>query len=77
MERPQPTTQLILELTSGRNGRSNLVRPAHHGLYETLLNGLYSNLNLDEVIAFAAASWQMRDEDLRSFMALVRSTDIY
>lgn len=77
MKRPQPTKQLVMELTSGRNGRSNLVRPAHHGLYETPLDGLYTNLNLDEVIAFAGASWQLRDGDLRSFAALVRSEDIY
>jgi len=77
MERPQPTKQLVIELTSGKKGRSNLVRAAHHGLYETSLNGLYSDLNLDEVIAFAGASWQLRDEDLRSFAAFVRSSDIY
>lgn len=77
MKRPQPTKQLIMELTGGRNGRSSLVRPAHHGLYETPLDGLYSNLNLDEVIAFAGASWQLRDEDLRSFAAFVVSAGVY
>lgn len=77
MKRPQPTKKFVMELTSGKNGRSNLVRAVHHGLYETPLGGLYSDLNSDEVIAFAGASWQLRDEDLRSFAAFVRSSDIY
>jgi len=74
MERPQPTTQLILELTGGNQG---LVSAAHHGLYETPLDRLYTNLNLDEVIVFAATSWGLRSKDLESFAAVVRFGDVY
>lgn len=75
MERPQPTIELILTMTGGNQG---LVRAAHHGLYEVPLNGLYTDLNLDEVIAFAAASWQWRRKDLAEFIApLAQLENIY
>ena len=74
MERPLPTIEFVLGVTGGNQ---RLVSTAHHGLYEVPLSGLYTNLNLDEVIVFAATSWESRSKDLESFAALVRSGNIY
>ena len=74
MERSLPTTQLILAITGGNQG---LVSAAHHGLYEAPLDRLYTDLNLNEVIVFAATSWGLRSSDLGSFATVVRSGNIY
>ena len=74
MERPLPTIEFVLGVTGGNQ---RLVSTAHHGLYEVPLSGLYTNLNLDEVLVFAATSWGLRSKDLESFAALVRSGNIY
>lgn len=60
MKQPKPTSQLIQELCAG-TGRQSFIESVHHGLYETPLGDFYSALNIDEVVAFAAASWQLRD----------------
>ena len=74
MERSLPTTELILAITGGNQG---LVSAAHHGLYEAPLDRLYTDLNLNEVIVFAATSWGLRSSDLGSFATVVRSGNIY
>lgn len=57
----KPTIRLIQELCAG-NGRQAFIENAHHGLAETPLGDFYNDLNLDEVVAFAAASWADRSE---------------
>lgn len=74
MERPEPTTELILEVTGGN---SYLLSCTHHGLYETPLHGFSTNLNVDEKIVFPAISWLSRKDDLTSVKDLVQSGDIY
>jgi hypothetical protein len=56
--RPKPTRQLLTELCGGNQG---LISAAHHGLVETPLDQFYPNLDLDEVVTFAASSWKSRD----------------
>lgn len=74
MERPQPTTQLILEVTGYNKG---LISAAHHGLYETPLNEFSSNLNLDEMLVVSAESWLGRKDDSKTVIELVQSGNIY
>jgi hypothetical protein len=59
MHRPKPTKRLILQ-----TGYS-LVESIHHGLAEVSLKEVYRHLNLEETLAFASASWKLRDQDLR------------
>lgn len=56
--RPVPTQQLLLERCGEDQG---LLGSIHHGLYEASLSRLYPHLDLDEVLAFAAASWLLRN----------------
>ena len=74
MERPLPTTQLILELTCSNQG---LISAAHHGLYETSLSKFYPHLDLDEGLAFETSSWRSRKENPVLFTGVVLLQDIY
>ena len=62
LTRPRPTKEIIAALCGGDNYLSNSL---HHGVYELPLNNFYPLLDLEELAAFAAGSWVMRDrEDL-------------
>ena len=74
MERPKPTSRLITEVCGEDN---TLISSFHHGLYETPLNEIYSNLNFDELAAFAASSWKSREKKNSNFGAVVNGGDIY
>lgn len=60
MKRAKLTNQLIQELCAGTE-RQAFIESVHHGLAEVPLSGIYAHLNLDEVLTFAAASWQLRN----------------
>ncbi len=74
MRRPTPTKDIILALGGNDHG---LLSSAHHGLYEVPLSDFYPHLDLDEVIAFAASSWQARAINNEDFMHTLESGDIY
>jgi hypothetical protein len=74
MERPIPTERLILELTGSNEG---LVSAAYKGLRETSLREFYPYLDLDEVIAFEAASWGKRHNEPDTFPVEIAVSDIY
>jgi len=60
LKRPKPPSTLIMEIC--RNSQP-LIECAHHGLAEVSLRDFYPYLNLDEVIAFAAASFSYREKE--------------
>ena len=69
-KRPKPA--VILMYVCGTEVSSSLIESTHHGLYETAsLRRVYPYLNLDELIAFAAASWEIRKTELDSFKAVL------
>ncbi len=74
VKRPEPPKELILAVT-GRN--DNLIRAAHHGLFETTLREFYPHLNLEELLAFAAGSWKMRRRYPETFAEFVSNHNIY
>src|SRR3989344_2027244 len=59
-KRPKPTRLLIQELTGDDR---TLVESLHHGLDEcTSLSTIYINLDLDELVAFAASTRKGREK---------------
>ncbi len=74
MKRPVPTIELILAMTGSKR---TLVSTTHHGLYEVPLSDLYTDLNLGEIIAFAAGSWKIRKGGINSFAEFVKSATTY
>lgn len=73
-ERPKPTKQLMIELCGGR---SYLIGSVHHGLFEVPLNGFYPNLDLNEAVAFAAGSWDIRNASVHNLRQNIDNRDIY
>jgi hypothetical protein len=53
---------LITEICGGNNA---LISSVHHGLAEVDMSSLFPHLDLDELIMFAAASWQIRQFENR------------
>jgi hypothetical protein len=71
--RPVPTKAIIAALC----GRDNyLLNSVHHVLCELPLSKFYPLLDLDELAAFAAGSWTIRDKHLRDMNSITR-TSIY
>ncbi len=74
MKRPIPTKQLLIEL-SGND--KTLIASMHHGLYELSLKDFYSNLDLEELLVFAASSWKAREKDFNAFSYSIKNLDVY
>lgn len=72
--RPKPTKQLLIELCGGNQG---LIGSVHHGLSEVPLNEFYSNLNLNETIAFAAGSWDTRHRSVHNLGQNIDARSVY
>ena len=65
-KRPGPTGPLIEDICGSNQG---LIGAVHHGLHECpALKGFYPSLDLDELLAFAAGSWDMRKYDSGAFL---------
>lgn len=60
MQRPNPTKQLIMDITGGN---THLLECIHHGLFETNLSEVYKVLDLKELLAFAGGSWKRRSTE--------------
>ncbi len=72
-QRPKPTKDIIAAMC----GRDNyLLNSVHHGLRELPLASFYPLLDLEELAAFAAGSWVMRDSEPNNVMPLTK-TGIY
>ena len=69
--RPLPTNQIIAGIVSNDQ---RLAEAMHHGLAEIPLQDIYTFLDFDELLAFAAASWEIRNIDSRFFN---KNGDIY
>ena len=74
MERPKPTKKLIMELC-GEDPR--LISSLHHGLYENPMYGIYPLINLDDLIVFSAASWNLRKKYGRQLEGLFLKARLY
>lgn len=72
--RPTPTIRLILGLIGGDE---KLLKKVYRGLNETSLNGIYSNLNLDEALAFAGISWGERWRDINQYATQTGQMELY
>jgi len=71
MEREAPTKKLLIELSGGDE---SLISSLHHGLFEApVLANFYPHLNLDELVVFAAQSWEFRSERDAEFLHLLQS----
>jgi len=55
----------------------HLINCAYSGLFDAPLNDFYPVLDLDDVIAFGAASYKLRKFDYDSFANFVKSENIY
>jgi len=75
MIRPKPTKELIIEICSGKTGGQRFIEHVHHGLIETPLSDLYPVLDLDELIAFEAGSWQLRNNN--GLRINTQTSDVY
>lgn len=73
-KKPNPTVKLITELTGANN---DLLGCIHHGLAEVPLNLVYSHLDLDEALAFAASSWRARDKHFEKFSSFAGTAGLY
>lgn len=71
MERPKPTKKIILGLV-GHN--SFLAEAVHHGLADVPIGSIYPYLNLDEAVAFAAASRKFMESNPRLVGLTVRGS---
>jgi|SRR3989338_7151907 len=69
--RPIPTNQIIAGLV-GNDQR--LAEAMHHGLAEIPFQDIYPFLDFDELLAFAAASWELRSRNSKLFN---KNGDIY
>jgi hypothetical protein len=58
--RPLPSQQIITELCYGTQRWKSFIANVQHGLHEVSLAELYPQLDLDEVVAFAEGSWELR-----------------
>ena len=74
MKRRSPSSKILTEIV-GDN--INLAHNAHHGLIETPLNDFYGHINLDELLVFEAASWDLRRKNNVRFFQLIDSGTIY
>jgi hypothetical protein len=75
MQRPKPTQRLLIQVCGGNQP---LISKVHHGLYEVPLDKFYPLLNFDDMIAFALASWDMRELSPNWFThQFVPSADVY
>jgi len=71
--RPKPTKDIIAAMC----GRDNyLLNCLHHGLRESPLASVYPLLDIEELAAFSAGSWMMRDREPEQVMPLTQ-TGIY
>ncbi|MBI2653869.1 hypothetical protein HYX02_03595 [Candidatus Woesearchaeota archaeon] len=73
-KRPKPSGNLLFSVLGGNLDR---LEALHHGLAETPLKEFYPHLNLEELIVFEIASWELRSTHDSGLRNAVRSRDIY
>ena len=74
----KPTKQLMIELCTRGGIYQGLIQSLHHGLYEApSLKDIYPYLDLDELVAFTASSWEERSRNHKVFSSFIDSADIH
>lgn len=74
MERPRPTSQLIIEMCGEDYDMLSSLRKGLDGM--PFLKEIYPSLDLNELVAFAPSAWKLKEKGVGCFIDAVNSGDV-